>query len=219
MIEAGTLEAHFICRGSTGVYRAGESFVSGSWSVPLHKARKIGRICLHEHKNAEAYLSGRVERVWTCPDSGRVIFLAHVDDGASTLVDGWSFVSRFRPLNRPAMTPERERLVRAVVRMGYIVAGADGLDEAEIAELEQYAVERSDLSLAAAQEERRNAAMGVNALQDADIDLLRALDAETWGAVVADIREVASAGGDLSDAELSALRHIVVRVRGGKEQN
>ena len=207
-----TLEAHFVCRDRRDVFGADDQFITGSWAVPLAKARRIGRVCLHQTQTEPAYLSGAVTQIWIDPDSGRVAFRIRKDDGTATEIDRWSFVQAFRALASGPMTADREQLVRVVVRLGFAVAGADGLDADEETALTEFALARSGLSLEAVQEERRAAAAGVDSLTDADISMLAALDADERSDLFGEIREAAGADGEFAEQEAAALGLAARRV-------
>ena len=72
---------------------------------------------------------------------------------------------------------DMSEIARRVVRVGFIVAGADGLDDREAATLEDYAIQRSGLSKADIESEMKLAEKGRDSLSDADIEMLRLLPA------------------------------------------
>jgi hypothetical protein len=207
------LEAHFICKGRTDVVHEQGVFVTGSWAVSLKKARLVGRVCLHENKCEAPFLSGDVTQLWINPDDGRVVFKAAVTEAVEAdPVTNWSFMSAFRPISRVDGDAEHDALVRVVVRMGLVVAGADGLDEAETAEVEQYVRERSGLDGEALAEERARAAAGVASVTDEDIARIRALDVAQRRALLEEVRFFAAADGVVSANEALALEAFTMKI-------
>jgi hypothetical protein len=63
-----------------------------------------------------------------------------------------------------------------VVRLGFVVAGADGIDAREMESLQAFAHTRSTLSREAVQRESELAAAGIAALSEADWEALQTLD-------------------------------------------
>lgn len=207
------LEVHFICKNRKDIVREQDVFVTGSWAVSLKKARLVGRVCLHENKDATPFLSGDVTQLWINPDDGRVVFKAKVietleDEPVTT----WSYMSAFRSIPRVEIFPERDALVRAVVRMGLVVAAADGIDDAEDAEIEQYLLERSGLDGEALAEERARVAAGVSSITDEDIARMRALDVVQRHALLDEVRRFAAADGFVSAEEELALKAIAEKI-------
>jgi hypothetical protein len=82
-----------------------------------------------------------------------------------------------------------EPLLRVVMRLGFIVAGADGVGPALLDPSAGLGVvaEQSGLSMQAVCEERRKAKGGADALSTTDLALLRKLAPETLDALVEDL--------------------------------
>lgn len=100
-----------------------------------------------------------------------------------------------------------------VVKVGFIVAGADGLQEAERQALVDFAERRSGLSRDTVEGIERAAAGGLAALTDADVATLRSMNRETLSSVLHEACEkIASADGHFSEAENEALKSIWRRV-------
>jgi tellurite resistance protein len=95
------------------------------------------------------------------------------------------------------------------VRIGFIVAGADGLSDEERSFLYDYAVTRSGLSTDEVETEEKAAAAGVSSLSAEDIDSLKELKTEEIKLVLAEIVEkAAAADGNFSESEQSALLEV-----------
>lgn len=104
---------------------------------------------------------------------------------------------------------------RIIVRIGFIVAGADGLSDEERAFLNDYAVERSGLSVDDVAAEAKAAEAGLSAVTEDDVASLKELPKEQLSMHLSEVVEkAAGADGVVSEAEEAALKDIWGRLTG-----
>lgn len=97
---------------------------------------------------------------------------------------------------------------RLAVRIGLIVAAADGLSPRERDAVTAYARERSGLTDADVAEQQRLAGAGLAGVQAEEWRVLRGLGAENLEIVLADIRTQAAGDGELSATECALLSDV-----------
>lgn len=115
----------------------------------------------------------------------------------------------------PKERPERTELAKIIVRVGFIVAGADGISDEEREELSEYAARRSNLSAKDIEGEAKAAEAGLSALSALDVAILRKLPVTELSSLLHEVvEEAASADGEFSDAEQEALKSIWQMVTG-----
>ena len=203
-----TLRLHLICSERRGVIHGDGQFVTGAWAIPLWKARRVGIVHLHQNQNSAPYLTGRVDELWMSPDNGRVAFHATETDEPTPAVTKWGQWAAYAPLHHP----NDPALAALIVRLGFVVAAADGLSHEEHEALEDFATERSGLDKDSVRLERENAEGGLASFTEADLARVRTVQPETLAGLIEDIKLAASADGDFSAAERDVMVNFMRRL-------
>jgi hypothetical protein len=100
-------------------------------------------------------------------------------------------------------------IAKRIVKVGFIVAGADGLDESERASLIAFAIDRSGLTRGEIEAQAHAASKGLASIEAQDIELLKRLPRQQLGNLLHEVVEKsAGADGLLSSAEESALKQV-----------
>jgi tellurite resistance protein len=102
-----------------------------------------------------------------------------------------------------------DRVARLVVRIGFVVAGSDGLSSEERDHLMEYAATRSGLSKEIIEEEIVKSAAGLNSITSEEYTLLRQLSPEKFNSLLREVAEKgAAADGVFSELEKTTLNFV-----------
>ena len=106
-------------------------------------------------------------------------------------------------------SPRNTNVAKLVTRMGFIVAGADGLSTEENQALMEFAVQRSGLPQQEVDKQRVLAAKGLDALEEADIAELKTLPRKQLSSLLREVVEkTAKADGQISIEEEQRLKQL-----------
>ncbi len=101
------------------------------------------------------------------------------------------------------------QIARVIVRIGFVVAGSDGLSKEERDHLINFATIRSGLSKGDIEEEIAKSALGLSSITSVDYNLLKKLSPEKVNSLLNEVAEKgASADGVFSDQEKEALSFV-----------
>lgn len=107
----------------------------------------------------------------------------------------------------------KENVVKAIIKVGIVIASADGLDDRERAALVVYASQRSGMSPDAVELEVSTVHNGLDSITEVDIAALKTLGKAQLGQLINEIlQKIASADGELSDGERAALDSLWARL-------
>lgn len=106
-----------------------------------------------------------------------------------------------------------EQIAKVIIKIGAVIAGADGLDDREKAGLVQFASQRSGLSSEVIEAQVAVAEGGLGSITDADIQVLKSIGTAQVGQLLNEgLQKIAAADGNLSDREMSTLKAIWARL-------
>ena len=107
----------------------------------------------------------------------------------------------------------KDNIVKATIKVGVVIASADGLDDRERAALVAYASQRSGMTPEAVEMEVSAVHNGLDSITDVDIVALKSLGKTQLGQLINEIlQKVASADGELSDGERAVLDSLWARL-------
>lgn len=106
-----------------------------------------------------------------------------------------------------------EDIAKAVIKVGAVIASADGLEDREKAALVAFASQRSNLAPAVVEDLVAAAKGGLSSITDADVQTLKSLSSAQIGQLLNEgLQKIAAADGKLSDGELAALNAVWARL-------
>jgi hypothetical protein len=107
----------------------------------------------------------------------------------------------------------KDNIVKAIIKVGIVIASADGLDNRERAALVAYASQRSGMTPEAVEMEVSAVKNGLDSITEVDIVALKSLGKAQLGLLINEIlQKVASADGELSAGERAALDSLWTRL-------
>ena len=195
-------QTHVVCRDREWLFENDSRFVSAKWRLPLDRIARGDRFCVHQDRASPAYLVGRIEEAWLCPESGRVVVMAAREDVVVNSPKTWGFWLAY------SYGGDGE-VARLIVRAGFMVCAADGLDAAEKASLEGFASVRTHMPLSEIRREAKHAVeLGKGCLSDLEVAKIAALGSEELTRLFAEFAVAAAADGRMSPEESEMLDHL-----------
>ena len=102
-----------------------------------------------------------------------------------------------------------EEVAKAIIKVGAVIAGSDGLEVHEKAALISFASERSRLPLSVIESQVSAASAGLGSITDSDIATLKSLGNAQIGRLLHEgLQKIAVADGNLSEKETAALKSV-----------
>lgn len=106
-----------------------------------------------------------------------------------------------------------EELAKALIKVGAVIAGADGLDVRERGSLLAFAAQRSQLSSDVIEGQIATAQGGVASITSAEIDVLKSAGLDKVGSLLHEgLQQIAGSDGNLSAREVETLNAVWKRL-------